>query len=336
MKPTRLISALLIAFFMATPFGFSQGVPFAAKVNGETISLELYESTFKQAKKQIIDGGEININQPEGQLALAQARKTILNELIKFQLLTQAAKRLNIHITEEEINLKIEEIKKGFPSFRLFKETLYEQDISLADLKHGITWQILEEKITMSLAKNIKVTKREINTYFKRNKKLFYQPKKVQALHILVRDKKLALSLHKKLLNGERFSSLAKKYSIDPLSKSNLGDLGFVEPDQMPLAFEKTLFKMRTGEISSVIKSELGYHIIKCGEIVKAHSIDPKENYVHIKKFLLSEKKRNLFQAWFDQAIDNAKIELNPDLFPDMQDLNIDKENTFFRGFKIS
>jgi parvulin-like peptidyl-prolyl isomerase len=84
----------------------------------------------------------------------------------------------------------------------------------------------------------------------------------MRASHILVEKQSQALKILEELKAGADFKDLAKKYSICPSGKKG-GDLGQFNRGQMVREFEQAAFSLKQGEISGLIKTQFGYHIIK-------------------------------------------------------------------------
>lgn len=307
---------LLIAFTLLSLGTISAEEEFAAKVNDEIISKESFNLAVDVTAKQMSEHDQLNLHSEEGQLAFLETRKTILDEMVNNLLLVQAAKRMKIFVSESEIDTKIEALRKSFPSQKVFEEALAEEGLIAGDLRKGILQQILHEKITDALTKEIKISDREVSRYYKTHPSQFFQPQKVQTSHILVEDRSVAEDIMKKLSQGESFAKLAKQYSIDPLSSGNGGDLGFIEPDQMPKEFDRVLFHMKPGDISSIIRTDFGFHIIKCGEIIPPKKIATETTTEKIRNFLRQERQRDLFDRWFERIKNDARVEINPDVFP--------------------
>lgn len=85
---------------------------------------------------------------------------------------------------------------------------------------------------------------------------------KIHCAHILVEKLSVAQELRAKIVKGESFANLAKEYSID-VSKKRGGDLGFFGRGIMVPEFEKAAFALQKGQVSDVVKTQFGYHIIK-------------------------------------------------------------------------
>ncbi len=86
---------------------------------------------------------------------------------------------------------------------------------------------------------------------------------KIKCAHILVKKQSEALAIQERLRQGEKFGKLAKELSIDPGSAKKDGNLGYFGRGAMVKPFEEVAFKLQIGEVSDLVKSEFGYHIIK-------------------------------------------------------------------------
>ena len=86
---------------------------------------------------------------------------------------------------------------------------------------------------------------------------------KIKCAHILVKKQSEALAIQERLKQGEKFGKLAKDLSIDPGSAKKDGNLGYFGRGAMVKPFEEVAFKLQIGEVSDLVKSEFGYHIIK-------------------------------------------------------------------------
>jgi len=85
---------------------------------------------------------------------------------------------------------------------------------------------------------------------------------KVHCAHILVEKLSLAQEIKTKIASGESFANLAKQHSIDS-SKKRGGDLGFFGRGTMVQEFEKVAFALEKGQVSDIVKTQFGYHVIK-------------------------------------------------------------------------
>ncbi|MDY6854948.1 MAG: SurA N-terminal domain-containing protein [Thermodesulfobacteriota bacterium] len=146
----------------------------------------------------------------------------------------------------------------------------------------------------------------EINDYYELNIDKFSIPAKIKAKHILIaapqddaesrtQGKQKAEMILKKIHNGADFSALAKKYSDDPSAKKG-GDLGFVERDKLMPSIKEALSSIQEGEISSIVYSPFGFHIIKAEKILDARTMPLSEVESEIHTLLKLEKADELAQ----------------------------------------
>lgn len=125
----------------------------------------------------------------------------------------------------------------------------------------------------------VEISAAEIEAYYKEFSEEFWQPAQVHARHILIRvdpnqgpeareaAKKKAEEVLGMVKGGKPFEELAKKFSQDPGSAKNGGDLGFFPRGQMVKPFEDAAFNLRAGEVSDLVETQFGYHLIKAEEV---------------------------------------------------------------------
>jgi peptidyl-prolyl cis-trans isomerase C len=166
----------------------------------------------------------------------------------------------------------------------------------------------------------IKLTDKDYEAYYNAHKKEFENPEMVRARHILVavkpnateEEKKAALKKAEDILEkakkGEDFAKLASEYSDDPGSKAKGGDLGFFSAGSMVGKFEQAAFTLKPGEISPVVETEFGYHIIKVEERKAAE----QQPYDAVKDQVIAKATQTVQQerlnAFLEKAMKDAKV----------------------------
>ncbi len=168
-----------------------------------------------------------------------------------------------------------------------------------------------ERKITVNYAyfnyknflSDIKIDEEKLKDYYAVNRKNYEKPDRVKAEHILIRPdasatsptgrtedgaKAFAEELLKKIKAGESFEALAKKYSQDPGSASRGGDLDWFSKGAMVPEFENAAFALKTGEVSPVIKTQFGYHIIK----TTGHEAGFEPTFIKVRSKVLAEMQK--------------------------------------------
>jgi foldase protein PrsA len=167
----------------------------------------------------------------------------------------------------------------------------------------------LQIRIRKLLEPKTTVTDDQIKQYFEQNKASFNTPEEVRASHILVKTKAEAEAILTQLKGGADFATLAKEKSIDPGSKDKGGDLDFFPRGVMEKPFEDAAFALKTkGELSPIIQTSNGYHIIKLTDRKEAHTATLDEEKAKIKDQLVTQQISELSQQWLADLKSKAKI----------------------------
>lgn len=176
------------------------------------------------------------------------------------------------------------------------------------------------------VSEKITVSEEDISSYYKTHQDDFKTPEMVKARHILVKvdagaskaDKKKAKEkaegILKKIKSGEDFEEIASELSDDTFSKSKGGDLGFFTRGRMVKSFEDAAFSLKPGEISDIVETKFGYHIIKLDE-KKEEGVEPYDTAkIKIKENLLKERTRSKVSEFMDKAMKDANVEFHIEL----------------------
>jgi len=189
----------------------------------------------------------------------SQAGAQILQEMINETLLAQEAKKAGVSITQERVDEELAKVKTNLGD-------QYEYVLSM----YGMTEDSLRMTLQQNLlaygisTKDIVVTEDQIAADYKANPDYYLEPAQVRASHILVRTKEEAQEVLNELKKGADFVELAKAKSIDTGTAANGGDLGFFGSGAMTEAFETAAFKLNVGQLSPIVETEYGFHVILC------------------------------------------------------------------------
>ena len=197
-----------------------------------------------------------------------------------------------------------------------------------------------------TLREKIEIAENEIAGYYEFNIEAYSQPKQVKARHILfkmakdateteekeVREK--AQSVLEKARQGKDFAGLAEKYSEGP-SKSRGGDLGYFSPGQMAKPFEDAAFKLKEGEISDLILSRFGYHIIKVEDIKESRTKTLDEVRNQIEKALIANKCSDLAYEKGQTLIDQMPYDIDLTKYAAEHDLEAKHTGYFSQDGRI-
>jgi peptidyl-prolyl cis-trans isomerase SurA len=227
-----------------------------------------------------------------------ELEKELLEQMINDNLLLiQAQKDTTIEVTSKEVESAVEEqlkkVKSQFSSEEAFQDQLKAERLTENELKkkykEQIKKQMLIDRLTSKRLSKVSVSTKEVKDFYETYKdSIPDQPESMKLSHILLEIKagqntldalkkkaEMVLDLAKR---GEDFTILAEKYSDDPSGK-NGGDLGFFKKGDMIEKFEKVAFALNPGEISDLVETEFGYHVIKVEE--------KKDDQIHARHILI-------------------------------------------------
>jgi peptidyl-prolyl cis-trans isomerase C len=250
-------------------------------------------------------------------------RDQVVESMVMEQRMGEEIKKKGIDITEEDVNKKLDEIMAAQPAgmtMEMFKNMLAAQGQSLDAVRGQIKKTLGYEK----LLGTIEVNDAEAKTFYDENKEDFNTPEQVKASHILVKvapaatpEEKAAAKakidgLLKQAKAGGDFAALAKENSDDPGSKIKGGDLGFFDRGTMVKEFADAAFAMKVGQISNVVETQFGYHIIKVTDRKEGGMTSFANAKADIVKSLQDKKKNELFRQLIEKVKAGAKIEYPP------------------------
>ncbi|OFX60132.1 MAG: hypothetical protein A2046_10720 [Bacteroidetes bacterium GWA2_30_7] len=285
----KYIPLIIIAIFYFNFSTFSQDKVLdqvLSVVGGKVILLSDVESQYHQLKLQ-------------GYESAGDAKCEILEELLFQKLLLNQAELDSIEVTPKEVNSAMESRFKYFISQIGSEEKLEEYfGKSLVemkeDLRDNIKEQLLTQKMQSKITDDIKITPSEVKAYMKEipvdsipfiNTELEIQ--QIAMYPIISDDEKLAVKeklneFRERILNGDKFSTLAVLYSEDPGSAKKGGELGLVSRSELVPEFAAVAFNIKEGEVSRIVETEFGYHILQL--------IEKKGELVNVRHILLTPK----------------------------------------------
>jgi peptidyl-prolyl cis-trans isomerase C len=287
-----------------------------ALVNGTVINQAEFDRELMAASRQFLKNGA-KLNQQQ----LLEFRKQVLESLIGQELILQESSKKGIKVEDKTINEELAKMKQKYPNEEAFNTALKKASLSENKLKSDLRKKMVIQKyIDDELALSTNVSDEEIKSFYDSHPESFTKPEQVRARHILIKvdsnageaqkkeaRKKLA-AVQARLKKGEDFAELAKKFSEGP-SKSKGGDLGLFRRGQMVKPFEEVAFALPVGQVSDIVETQFGYHLIKVEEKIPASIIKFDEIKERLKAFLQQRKIGAKVQAHIAQLKEKAKIE---------------------------
>lgn len=315
---------LLIFVFVFLFAGCSKTV---ARIDGIEIKQKEVDTYINFYKKQSTDG---ELTQNEEELKTLEAN--IIDIIVVTRLLEKYAEGKNITVSSEEVDKQIKLIIDSYSSEEDFEKDLKDKGIDKKFLENYFKSLMLSSKIFNEVTIDVIVTDQEVKQYYNDNKKTLYVvPAKVKASHILaifpwVEDnseeteegREEALEKIKmvedKLKNGVVFEDLARQYSDDRTSGENGGDLGYISKGQMIEEFEEALFSLDVGEVSEIVETEYGFHIIKVFDRQEEYIQKFDEAEESINTYLLNLHKAEKWEDFIFSLIEKVNIEYFTDV----------------------
>lgn len=240
-----------------------------ASVNGVLISRDVYDLAVEQGGAQ----SPGKTAEAEGEAA-EELDSKIVEGLIDQELLLQESRNRGVVISQEQVDAEFDKYESQFPDAEALEANLAKEGYTIDSLKGQIEkYMYITTFVDEMVTGEISVSREEIQTFYDENPQYFTQPEQIQASHILLtfgeeaertreEAQRLAESLIEELENGADFAELAANRSDGP-SAPRGGDLGPFGKGQMVPEFEAAAFALDPGEISGVVETDFGLHIIK-------------------------------------------------------------------------
>ncbi len=253
----------------------------AAVVNGQSIAMENYQKQIAQVEAFFEQEG-LDLQSEEGRERLAQARRQVLEQMIDQELIRQAAAEMDISISGEELESKIQEIIEQSGGQEQFQQSLQGTGTSYEDFRQMLLDQLLSEAVFSAVTASIPSVAEQVH-----------------ARHILLSTRERAEEVLARFQGGEDFAFLAREYSEDVSSRERGGDMGFFPQGMMPLEIEEAAFSLEVGEISGIIESQFGFHIVQVLER-EEREMAPE---------IFENLRQQTFMQWLQERRESATIE---------------------------
>ncbi len=289
-----------------------------ARVNGKDVKRSELVAAEQSFAQQLAARGR-----PISSAQMGQFETDVLEELIGRQLVLQEGLKQPVPDLDAKVQAELAKVKKAKGGEEAFVAALKEAKMTEADL----TGRIREGMILQNTMENVfkgktDISADEIQKFYGENKPRFQRPEQVRASHILIRspadapqkdkDEKRARMdvIRARLSQGEKFADVAKQVSEDPGSAANGGDLDFFGRGAMVPEFETTAFSLKTNQVSDVVTTQFGYHLILVTDHRPAHEMALEEVKADIERFLKTRKNAEVAQKFVKDLRDAAKIEI--------------------------
>jgi peptidyl-prolyl cis-trans isomerase SurA len=307
-------------------FGLSEGIcgatiidKIVAIVNGEIITLAELERYYSNLQ----DGAEASGNAGEKRAKIFESRKEALDRLIEEKLIDQQCKKLSITVSTRDLDMAIENVKKvNAITDEQLRSALMAEGVSFEDYRQELREQIKRNKLVSRVVRReVIVDEERLKRFYSEHVARFKEPDQIRASHILIlipqdADDLLVEALRHKgdtilerLRRGEDFQQLARVYSDDASGK-NGGDLGFFKRGELLPEFERATFGLQPGQVIGLVRTKIGFHIIKVTERKEGSVIPYGDVTEKIRNQYIKEESKRLYEAWLKKVKEESFIEV--------------------------
>ena len=286
-----------------------------ARVNGEAVNKTEFDRAV--AALEARNGGPVPAPQRDRVL------RQVLDQIVDYKLLIQEGRARKIEATDAEVDARMKEIQAQFPTEDAFKQMLTARKTTLEQVRSDIRQDITVQKlIENAIADKVAVKPEQVTDFYTKNPDQFKQPERVRASHILIMVPKdsdaavktsartKAADILKDVKAGKDFAALAKQHSQDPGSAPKGGDLGFFQQGQMVGPFNDVAFKLTPGQVSDLVETEFGFHIIKVAEKQPARTVPLDEVRPQLEQYLEKTNREQQTDAFVNGLKTKGKIEI--------------------------
>lgn len=313
MRKLFVILLLLVSFA-----GVSQAAVvdrIVAVVNNEIITL----TELNKEAEPFIERIEKTYKGSEKDRVIEETRKTVLNRMVDTILVKQEAKRLNIVVKDSDVTNMINEMLKSRKmTMEQFKEMLAKDGLSLESYMEEAKDHMVRGRLAnREIRSKVMVTEQEIGEYYKQHREEYEGREQVKLRQIVIlcpttapaekkREARAEIeSIMARLKAGEKFEVLAAKYS-----PQLGGEMGFVEKGAMLQPVEDAAFKLKVGEVSDIVESPAGFHIIQLLDRRGAGIKSLQSVREEILNKLTLEKSEKKFEEWMTDLRKKSHIEI--------------------------
>ncbi len=253
---------------------------------------------------------------------LYNLREEILNQLIDQKLTDQEIKKLNISVSDQEIDEAVERIKKtSYLTEEGLSEALTRQGLTMSEYREQIKDRILRTKlVNREIKSRVVITKEDVKAYYDSHPE-YTGETKYHLRHIIMRvpmfateeDKLEIKEKMKKIIaelkEGASFAKLAAKYSESPLASEG-GDLGFFKMEELSPQLQAAVEGLKDGEFTSVLDTDQGYQIFYIEGVVRSEGKTLEEAAPEIEDILYKDLADKKFRIWIENLRKESYVKI--------------------------
>jgi parvulin-like peptidyl-prolyl isomerase len=311
-----------------------------ATVEGRQITAKIYQMYLRNG----IEALGLSQATEEGRRRVEMLKEGIISELIDRTLIEAEAERRNVSISQETFSTAYNRRVAEMGGEELYRAYLGEQSLTDEEFRHTVRQEILGELMQTELTASLSVNAQEARAFYDKERAnpslaaMFREPERARASHILIsarraqisgefrskgmtktdadraaaeemaRRRKAAAIILSKAQSKQDFALLARTHSEDPGTSSRGGDLGFFTRNTHTAKFDDAVFALEAGQMSDIVETEYGYHIIKLIERHPARTRAFDEVRGQIEEQILARKRAETLTKWLERRRREADV----------------------------
>jgi foldase protein PrsA len=229
--------------------------------------------------------------------------KTFKTEVMSFLISTewviQEAKRLGVHVTDQEVMKELEKLRKReFPKEELFKKFLSTSGETISDLLLRVKVDMLGSRIEKKVGKGAKISESDVRKYYEMHQSTYGKPEAKDLLVVLTKTEAEANKAKQEIESGKSFASVAKARSIEPTSKNNGGQINGVARGQEEKSLETAIFSAKENVLSGPVKTPFGSYIFEVKKTIPAVTEPFSKVQKEIKQSLAAHRQQTRMSAF--------------------------------------
>lgn len=291
----------------------------AAKVNGQPIYEDTLAPYAEQELRKFRKHGMTRKTSPE---LIRSMEIRALDRVIDQELLIHESQQIKVDDIDKKVDEGINKIKSKYRTEEKFKAYLESKKITENDVRENVRKQIYIDKYLEEKGiRNPVIPEEEIKKYYEENKNNFRKDEYIKASHILIKAdenasqeekdaaRKKAEKIHQEIIGGKNFAAMAREFSEDERA-ANGGDLNYITRGYMPLEFDSVAFAMNKDDVSEVVQTKFGFHIVKVFDKKPAGISSYDEMKDFITRYLQMELSDKKLASHIEELRKKAKIEI--------------------------
>jgi len=321
-RPAKVILFIFVLLSVSTALLYSAGSKqknAVASVNGVLIPKGFLDREIRRFEQQALSQGQTVDENQRSELS-----RQALDTLIDIELLYQESQRRGFEISEERIEEQVKDLQTQLGDGEGYASALEQIGISDGELRSEFRRQLaIQEMIDTDISPANTVSEQESTEFYESNPAFFFSPEQVRASHIIIlvspdageEQKSEARSriteIRERIRAGEDFAELANQFSEDGSSASG-GDLGFFQRGQMVKPFADAAFSLAIGELSEVVTTQYGLHLIRVTDRKEESVVPYEQAQLQIFQYLQREKTMVAIEQLAVELRGRAEIEEFP------------------------